>query len=312
MKEVPVFLVTGFLEGGKSTFVKEIFNDPEFAQGENITLIVCENGIEEYEESFLKKHNVTLVNVKSKEDFTELFLKECNKENKPSKVIIEYNGMWEYEVFERIELPEGWELAQSITPIDASTFESYMNNMKSLLIEQFKNSDLIIFNRCTENTNKLKYRNSVKALNGRASMIFELESGEIDDSPLELPFDLEAPVIEFKDYDYGVWYLDITELPEKYEGKNIKVKGFAGTNPNYPKNIFAFGRNAMTCCEDDIAFLGLLCQTKEPIKLDGKKWVEIEGVICNKFIENQQRNIPFIAVNRYKFIEKLEDDLIYF
>ena len=73
MKEVPVFLVTGFLEGGKSTFVKEIFNDPEFAQGENITLIVCENGIEEYEESFLKKHNVKLVNVKSKEDFTDLF-----------------------------------------------------------------------------------------------------------------------------------------------------------------------------------------------------------------------------------------------
>jgi len=90
------------------------------------------------------------------------------------------------------------------------------------------------------------------------------------------------------------------------------VKGFAGTNPNYPKNIFAFGRNAMTCCEDDIAFLGLLCQTKEPIKLQGKKWIEIEGIICNKFIEQQQRNIPFIAVNSYKFIDKLEEDLIYF
>lgn len=312
MKDVPVFLVTGFLESGKSTFVKEIFNDPEFSQGENITLIICENGIEEYEESFLKKHNVTLVNVKNKEGFTDLFLKECNKENKPSKVIIEYNGMWEYEVFDKLELPEGWELAQNITPIDASTFDSYMNNMKSLLIEQFKNSDLIIFNRCNENTNKLKYRNSIKALNGRASMIFELESGEIDDSPLELPFDIEAPVIEFKDYDYGIWYLDITELPEKYEGKNIKVKGVAGTNPKYPKNIFAFGRNAMTCCEDDIAFLGVLCQTKEPIKLQDKKWIEIEGVICNKFIQQQQRNIPFIAVNSYKFIDKLEDDLIYF
>ena len=312
MKEIPVFLVTGFLEGGKSTFVKEIFNDPEFTEGENITLIVCENGIEEYEESFLKKYNITRVNVKSKEDFTDLFLEECNKENKPSKVIIEYNGMWEYEFFDKLKLPEGWELAQSITPIDASTFESYMNNMKSLLIEQFKNSDLIIFNRCTENTNKLKYRNSVKALNGRASMIFELESGEIDDSPLELPFDIEAPLIEFKDYDYGIWYLDITELPEKYEGKKIKVKGIAGTNPNYPKNIFAFGRNAMTCCEDDIAFLGLLCQTKESIKLEGKKWIEIDGVICNKFIEQQQRNIPFISVNSYKFIDKLEEDLIYF
>lgn len=312
MKEVPVFLVTGFLEGGKSTFVKEIFNDPEFAQGENITLIVCEIGIEEYEESFLKKHNITRIDIKSKEEFTDLFLEECNKENKPSKVIIEYNGMWEYEVFEKIELPQGWELAQSITTIDASTFESYMNNMKSLLIEQFKSSNLIIFNRCNENTNKLRYRNSIKALNGRAGIIFELENGEIDDRPLELPFDIEASVIEFEDYDYGIWYLDITELPEKYESKNIKVKGIAVTNPNYPKNIFAFGRNAMTCCEDDIAFLGLLCQTKAPIKFEDKKWIEIEGIICNKYIEHQQRNIPFIAVNSYKFIDKLEEELVYF
>ena len=53
MAHVPVFLITGFLEGGKTTFVKEIFNDPEFAEGEKITLIVCENGIEEYENNFL-------------------------------------------------------------------------------------------------------------------------------------------------------------------------------------------------------------------------------------------------------------------
>jgi len=312
MKDVPVFLITGFLESGKSTFVKEIFNDPEFVEGENITLIVCENGIEEYEDSFLNKNNVTLVSVKSKEDFTNSFLMECNKEHKPSKIIIEYNGMWEHDIIGNIEFPEGWEIAQVITPIDASTFESYMNNMKSLLIDQFKDSDLIIFNRCSENTNKLKFRNSVKALNAKANMIFELKSGEIDDTPLELPFDINAPVIEFNDYDFGVWYLDVTETPEKYEGKSIKVRGIAGTNPKYPKNIFAFGRNAMTCCEDDISFLGLLCQTKKPAKIEGKKWVEIEGIISKKFIEQQQRYIPFIAVNDYKLIEKLEEDLIYF
>lgn len=312
MKDVPVFLITGFLESGKSTFVKEIFNDPEFVEGENITLIVCENGIEEYEESFLNKNNVTLINIKNKEEFTNKFFIECKKEHKPSKVVIEYNGMWEHDIIDKIEFPEGWEIAQAITTIDASTFESYMNNMKSLLIDQFKDSDLIIFNRCSENTNKLKFRNSVKALNARANMIFELESGEIDDAPLELPFDINAPVIEFNDYDYGVWYLDVTETPEKYEGKSIKMRGVAGINPKYPKNIFAFGRNAMTCCEDDISFLGLLCQTNEPVKIEDKKWVEIEGIISRKFLEQQQRYIPFISVNNYKLIEKLEEDLIYF
>jgi len=312
MTHVPIFLVTGFLEGGKSTFVKEIFNDSEFAEGENITLIVCENGIEEFEENFLKENSVTIVHCKHKEEFTDSFLIECKKEHKPTKVIIEYNGMWEYDIVDKMEFPEGWEIAQVITPIDASTFEGYMNNMKSLLIEQFKDSDLIIFNRCSEKTNKLKYRNSVKAINASASLIFELENGEIDDTPLELPFNINADVIEFEDYDFGVWYLDVTESPEKYEGKSIKMKGVANTNPKYPKNIFAFGRNAMTCCEDDISFLGLLCQSKEPIKIDGKVWIEIEGVIHNKFIEQEQREIPFITVKKYKSIDKIEEELVYF
>lgn len=312
MKDVPVFLITGFLESGKTTFVKEIFNDPEFVEGENITLIVCENGIEEYEKEFLNKNNVTLVSVSSKEELTDLFLEEFNKEHKPSKVIIEYNGMWQFDTIENIKLPKGWEIAQIITPIDASTFEGYMNNMKSLLIEQFKNSDLIIFNRCNDGTNKLRFRNSVKAVNSRANMIFELENGEIDDKPLELPFDINSNVIEFEDYDYGVWYLDATEYPEKYEGKTIKTKGIAYTNPKYPNGIFAFGRNAMTCCEDDISFLGLLCQTNKPVKFNGEKWVEIEGVIHKKFIQQEQREIPFIAIKDYKLIDKIEDELVYF
>ena len=312
MTHIPVFLITGFLEGGKSTFVKEIFNDSEFAEGEKIALIVCENGIEEYEENFLNENNISIVHINSKDEFTDSFLIECNKEHKPTKVIIEYNGMWEYDLVDKMEFPEGWEIAQVITPIDASTFEGYMNNMKTLLIEQFKDSDLIIFNRCNEETNKLKYRNSVKAINASASMIFELENGEIDDTPLELPFDINADVIEFEDYDFGVWYLDAIEAPEKYEGKSIKMKGIANTNPKYPKNIFAFGRNAMTCCEDDISFLGLLCQSNKPIKFEGKEWIEIEGVIHRKFIEQEQKEIPFITVKDYKLVDKIEEDLIYF
>lgn len=312
MTDIPVFIVTGFLESGKTTFVKEIFNDPEFVEGENITLIVCENGIEEYEKDFLNKNNVTLVSISNKEELTYSLLYEINKGNKPTKVLIEYNGMWEFDNMENLELPRGWEIAQIITPIDSATFESYMNNMKSLLIEQFKNSNLIIFNRCNEDTNKLKFRNSVKAINTRANIIFELENGEIDDTPLQLPFDTNSDVIKFEDYDFGVWYLDAREFPENYVGKNIKTKGIAYVNPKYPKSIFAFGRNAMTCCEDDIAFLGILCQTNKPINIKGKQWIEIEGVIHKKFIEHEQQDIPFIIVKDYKFIDKIEDELVYF
>ena len=312
MTHVPIFLITGFLEGGKTTFIKEIFKDPEFAQGEKITLIVCENGIEECENDILKENNVTVVHINNKEELTDSFLKDCSKEHKPTKVIIEYNGMWEYDIVANLEFPEGWEIAQVITPIDASTFEGYMGNMKSLMIEQFNDSDLIIFNRCNEKTDKLKFRNSVKAVNTKANMLFELENGEIDDSPLELPFDINGDVIEFEDYDFGIWYIDATESPEKYEGKSIKLKGIVATNPKYPKNIFALGRNAMTCCEDDIAFLGLLCQTDKPFSFEGKEWIEIEAVIHKKFIAQEEREIPFLQVKNYKIIDEIEDELIYF
>lgn len=311
MAEIPVFLVTGFLEGGKTTFVKEIFNDPEFTKNEKIALIVCENGMESYEDEFLKENNISLMNV-NKEDFTSSFLNGCNKEHKPTKVIVEYNGMWQFDIIEKLNIPKDWQWAQVITPIDAATFESYMSNMKSLLIEQFKNSDLIIFNRCNENTDKLKFRNSIKAINARANIIFELENGEIDDSPLELPFDINANVIEFKDYDYGVWYLDATESPSKYEGKSVKIKGIAYTNPKYPKNVFAFGRNAMTCCADDISFLGLLCQSKNPVNFKEKEWVEIEGVMHKQFIPQEQREVPFIAIKSCRTIEKIDEELVYF
>ncbi|EKQ57178.1 MULTISPECIES: GTP-binding protein [unclassified Clostridium] len=312
MTDIPVFVVTGFLEGGKTTFVKEIFNDPDFVKGEKITLIVCENGIEEYEEEFLNKNNVKLVSINDKEELNKTRLKEINEEQKPTKILIEYNGMWEFDIIEKLELPKGWVIAQILTPIDASTFDNYLNNMKSLLVEQFKESNLIVFNRCSENTNKLKFRNSVKAINPRANIIFELENGEIDDSPLELPFDINANIIEFKDYDFGAWYLDVTENPEKYEGKKIKTKGIAYINPKYPKGIFAFGRNAMTCCEDDITFLGLLCQTTKSLDFDGQKWVEIEGIIHRKYIQHEEREIPFISISNYKFTDTPEEELVYF
>lgn len=312
MANTPVFIITGFLESGKSTFIKEIFNDPEFVENEKILLIICENGIEEIEKSFLDKNNAKLVYVNSKDELTKTYFEEINKKYKPTKVIIEYNGMWQYDTIENIEFPRKWEIAQIITPIDASTFENYIANMKSLLIEQFKNSDLIIFNRCKENTDKLKFRNNIKAVNASANIVFELENGEIDDRPLNLPFDINSDIIEIEDYDFGVWYLDALESPLKYEDKKIKLKGMAVTHPKYPKNVFAFGRNAMTCCSDDISFLGLLCQIKEPVDFTNKEWIEIEGTIKIQFLDREQREIPYIIASNYKLIDKIEDDLVYF
>ena len=42
------------------------------------------------------------------------------------RVVIEYNGMWKVSDFEALSLPQGWEIEQKLTAVDASTFQMYL------------------------------------------------------------------------------------------------------------------------------------------------------------------------------------------
>ena len=56
-----------------------------------------------------------------------------NAHYRPQRVMIELNGMWSVEEFLEQELPENWVMVQIITLIDASTYQNYLNNMKSIM-----------------------------------------------------------------------------------------------------------------------------------------------------------------------------------
>ena len=43
-RQVPVYLFTGFLESGKTTFMNESMAEPEFTAGERNLCILCEEG----------------------------------------------------------------------------------------------------------------------------------------------------------------------------------------------------------------------------------------------------------------------------
>ena len=47
-KRIPVYLFVGFLESGKTKFIQETFEDPNFDSGDKTLLLVCEEGEEEY------------------------------------------------------------------------------------------------------------------------------------------------------------------------------------------------------------------------------------------------------------------------
>ena len=57
VEEIPVYMFMGFLESGKTSFIKEILEDHEFTEGKKVLVICCEEGVEEYEEEVLADGN---------------------------------------------------------------------------------------------------------------------------------------------------------------------------------------------------------------------------------------------------------------
>ena len=276
--DVPIYLITGFLESGKTTFIQGVLGDPDFSQGERTLLIVCEEGIEEYDKKILgsANANTTMVLVEDKEQLTPSFLQQLQDKHMPERVMIEYNGTWDTAEFQNMKLPSRWLLYQTIAQVDASTFELYLNNMRSIMMEMLKSADTIVFNRCTAETNRNSLRRTIKAVNRPANIVFESEQGVMDDPQDEqLPYDINADIIDICDDDFGLWYMDVTEFPEKYDGKTVRIKGRVYKSTRLPRNTFVPGRIAMVCCAQDAQMIGFICKSDNITRLKKNSWVTV-------------------------------------
>lgn len=94
-QEIPVYLFLGFLESGKTKFIQETLEDKRFNNGERTLMLVCEEGIEEYDSSgYPKKSNVQFRVLEDKSQLNENYLNELVRETNAERVVLEYNGMW--------------------------------------------------------------------------------------------------------------------------------------------------------------------------------------------------------------------------
>ena len=62
-KPIPVFVVTGFLDSGKTTLVKGTLMEQEWIEPGLTLLIRCEEGEEEYSKEYLDKNDMILLNI---------------------------------------------------------------------------------------------------------------------------------------------------------------------------------------------------------------------------------------------------------
>lgn len=274
---MPLFLINGFLEAGKTEFLQFTMEQEYFQTDGKTLLIVCEEGDTEYDENLLKENRTSVVYVESLEELTPQRLEELELLYNPERVLMEWNGMWNQD---ELKLPKDWVIYQQVTIIDGSTFDLYVKNMKPLLGAMVRNSELIICNRCDGIEDLEGYRRTLLAMNNKAEIIFEDEEGEISEiSEADLPYDMSADVIEIAPEAYGIWYIDCMDKPDRYQGKVVEFTGMVLKSPEFPKNYFVPGRMAMTCCEADMTFLGYVCKSKEARHLETRQWVRVRAKI---------------------------------
>ncbi len=281
---MPVFLINGFLEAGKTKFISFTLQQEYFKADETTVLILCEEGDTEYDPKLLKETKTKVVTVDDVSELTPEFFRSIEAAYDPCRVLIEWNGIWPQD---QLVLPADWELFQQITIIDGDSFEIYLNNLKPLLSLMVKNSELIIMNRCDDVADEdiVRYRRGLKALSPQAEMIFEDSDGEIELELLEedLPYDLKAEVVEISPEAYGIWYLDALENEERYKGKIFEFTAMTLKAPEFPKNYFVPGRMAMTCCADDMTFLGFVCKAREARHLETGNWVKVRAKLTYEY-----------------------------
>lgn len=316
-REVPVYVFYGFMDSGKTTLVQEtLFQNGFAADIPSFLVISCEDGDEEYDEQKLASLGGRLVTIDKEEDFNEETLTKLDEEYHPDAVFLEFNGTWQVGPVYEMEGPKDWTIVQALCTVDATTFDMYMQNMRVMMSEQMFKADVVIFNRCDDNTPKAKFRANVKSVNRRAQIVYERADGTIDEREDEMPFDVNASEIEITDADYALWFMDCMDHPKKYDGKVISFLALV-YNPTEGKGklkpgVFVPGRFAMTCCVEDIQFLGMKTVYKDSAKLEHKSWIQLKAQVKYEFAKEYRGKGPVLHPIEITPAEKPEDELVYF
>ncbi len=288
----PVYVINGFLESGKTEFITFTLGQPYFQIKGKTLIILCEEGEVEYDDALLTKSRAVIELVDSEEAFNPQNLVELEKKHKPDRIIVEFNGMWNAK---NMKLPWHWKVEQQITTIDATTFPMYYTNMRSLLAEMIRKSEMIIFNRCDGFEELKVYMSNIKAVNPNADVIFEGANGEIDEIFEEdLPYDLNQDVIVLDNEGYGIWYLDSMDHLERYIGKTLQFVAMVLKPDGFPEGYFVPGRMAMTCCAEDMAFLGYACEFAGAGALKQKEWVKVTATVTKEYWEDYKGEGPIL------------------
>lgn len=302
MQDVSVYLFLGFLESGKTKFIQETLEDPRMENGERTMLLVCEEGVEEYEPDKFQVNNVVVVTLENASELTVQTLESLTAKHKAQRVIVEYNGTWLLQQFFDA-MPESWVINQMMTFFDSNTFLNYNTNMRQLVFDKIQMTQMVVFNRFKGEYDKMQFHKTVRGVSRRPDIVYEYQGGksEFDEIEDPMPFDVDAPVVEIEDRDFAWFYRDMAENTQSYIGKTVKYKGMAAVSKKTPSGCVILGRHIMTCCEADIAYDGFAVKTCGLLKdIKTRDWLTVTAKIVYEY------NAAYRAKGPVLIAEKLE------
>lgn len=312
--QIPVYLFLGLLESGKTSVIKDFLSSNKFSGRDKNLIILCEEGEEELPEALVKRSRAVTEIIEEPEDFTAEKLAALNAQYKPTAVMMEYNGMWKITDLDDIDLPPGWFVFQVVATINGETFEIYQQNMKDKIVDCYRYADVIVFNRCDNRTRQQDIRRNIRAVNRRAQVYFESEDPNFVEEEPDLPYDFEANPIQVGFDDFGAWFIDMQDHPKRYEGKKIKIAGFVGKIKQQNRIFSVFGRSGMSCCVDDLTFLGLggIGSIYDDIKVGEKKWGTVEAIMRVGYDPSGEPNDFRLQIESFTPEKEPEDTIVYF
>lgn len=312
-KEIPVYLFTGFLDSGKTTFIQGTLEDPAFNNGEKTLMLLCEEGEAELNPVKFPFNNVEIVVIDDEEELDEGFLAGLEARHDIDRVIVEFNGMWTLDSFYGA-MPPNWVVYQEMCLVDAGTFLTYNANMRNLVYDKLKSVGTVVFRNFTRDMDKMDYHKIVRAASRQAEILYEYGENDVEFDNIEdpLPFDVDADVVVIQDRDYALWYRDITEDEPKYFDKTVEFTGRSLLGGGLKDDEFVIGRHIMTCCIDDIEFGGLVAKYPDSQSLEHGGWVHMVAVIRNEYNEMYSSEGPVFHVISVEKVEPLKDEVATF
>ena len=308
MKNIPVFIINGFLDAGKTQFILSTIRRDQFYQRGKTLLLVCEEGENEYDENELLKYKTTIMYLKE-ENLNANYLNELFKKYSPDRIVIEMNLMHDQQ---NISFPRYFEVAQYITLIDGLTFPVYYNNMRQKFTDVIKLSDVVAFTKLQSRDSLAPYQTGLKITNSQCLYCLINEECISTEQAFvtPLPYDKTKDEIIIEDDDFGAFYIDTFDNRPDYDNKIVIFNAWVVKSDKLKENEFIAGRKVLNCCADDIQLFGFLAISSVAKNLQHDSWIRIKARCKIEFNEDYNEEEVILYPLEIKPIKEIKNPIL--